>query len=678
MRKIFGVILLSMGLYLPSEASRSLNESQEIAERLLSSKVRCMQVGVSNGDTAYYFFKGENQGYAVISADPRTEEVLAYSEKARLQADTVPSPLKGWLDHFAQSLSVKPASELRLVQPSSEGTALRASKITGHEVAPLLGDMCWGQREPFNDLCPVDNGEHSPAGCRCVSMAQVMNFYQYPPTLPTDIPSYRTATLGITIPGVKKGTPIDWNNIVDDYSGFRATSEQKEAAAQLVSMVGTATVTDYTSGGSGSTCNSALVMCDYFGYDRDLIRLYMRESFSLTEWNDLLVSELEAGRPVLYEGISMGGGHGFVIDGLDKMGKFHVNWGWYGDYDGYYDITLMAPPCNDGVGASSTDDGYNQRNKVVAHMVPDNGVKDSSQDPSLCAIGLEYQTNEAGNHYLFFEYGTTRAYDLNCYAGCGYQDAGGYVFVVDRFTSSRKSFPAGEYYTQTNAHALNPNAFAWDGIYRLSLVESTDGVNWRLSQGANSVFKTFERRDGKLYLVEDDCRLDANLIVKDFDEKHPVGEVECDLHLTNKGNKEYYNKIYFMQSSEPVNPMRYTFASGITLEANGGDNDLEFAFTPKSDTIYYWVMDAEMNLIKEGFVARDRNDGVENLIDSDELSVTVETETLCVTSVRGGTLKILSIDGKSIYHGDLRPGDPILLRMSPGLYLVNGRKIIIP
>ena len=34
-------------------------------------------------------------------------------------------------------------------------------------------------------------------------------------------------------------------------------------------------------------------------------------------------------------------GHSFIIDGYNEQGMVHVNWGWYGNYDGYFDIALL-------------------------------------------------------------------------------------------------------------------------------------------------------------------------------------------------------------------------------------------------------------------------------------------------------------------------------------------------
>ena len=57
-----------------------------------------------------------------------------------------------------------------------------------------------------------------------------------------------------------------------------------------------------------------------------------------------IYSELSAGRPILYTGVDPGaGGHAFVFDGIDADGKIHVNWGWDGTGNGFYDIADLNP-----------------------------------------------------------------------------------------------------------------------------------------------------------------------------------------------------------------------------------------------------------------------------------------------------------------------------------------------
>ena len=58
----------------------------------------------------------------------------------------------------------------------------------------------------------------------------------------------------------------------------------------------------------------------------------------------MIFKELNLKRPIYYNGVSEGsGGHAFVIDGYDKDGFVHVNWGWGGKSNGFFDIALLNP-----------------------------------------------------------------------------------------------------------------------------------------------------------------------------------------------------------------------------------------------------------------------------------------------------------------------------------------------
>lgn len=46
---------------------------------------------------------------------------------------------------------------------------------------------------------------------------------------------------------------------------------------------------------------------------------------------------------MLYAGSGDAGGHAFVCDGYDGNGLFHFNWGWSGNGDGYYSLSVLNP-----------------------------------------------------------------------------------------------------------------------------------------------------------------------------------------------------------------------------------------------------------------------------------------------------------------------------------------------
>ncbi len=61
--------------------------------------------------------------------------------------------------------------------------------------------------------------------------------------------------------------------------------------------------------------------------------------------HNLLISELSAGRPIIYSGFPEDNspGHAFNIDGVDIRGYFHLNWGWNGKYNAYYLVNNLNP-----------------------------------------------------------------------------------------------------------------------------------------------------------------------------------------------------------------------------------------------------------------------------------------------------------------------------------------------
>ena len=83
-------------------------------------------------------------------------------------------------------------------------------------------------------------------------------------------------------------------------------------------------------------------LAKYFGYDADMMLDLSRSLYSLAEWTQILDNELAAGRPVFYSGSSTDGGHQFICDGSDGQGLYHINWGWGGYQNGYFDVTMYV------------------------------------------------------------------------------------------------------------------------------------------------------------------------------------------------------------------------------------------------------------------------------------------------------------------------------------------------
>ena len=83
---------------------------------------------------------------------------------------------------------------------------------------------------------------------------------------------------------------------------------------------------------------------------------------------DSLKVDLDNGCPIFYAGYTSDYkyGHAFVCDGYDNSNKFHFNWGWNGNSNGYYTLNSLNPSTHN----------YSTGQCAVFHIQPRNCWKD--------------------------------------------------------------------------------------------------------------------------------------------------------------------------------------------------------------------------------------------------------------------------------------------------------------
>lgn len=342
-------------------AAQFLNSHQSSARKPLQmAKRQPLDLKIASDATAYYVFNvGTENGYVIVSGSDLTPQVLAFSGKGSFKEETMPANMKTWLDGYADQIAYLENTKGKYQAPRQQ--------VQRSAVDPLLTST-WGQGVPYNNMCPTDpsTGNRCVTGCVATALAQVINYHKYPSQTIAAIPGYTTETLGISMPQISI-TTIDWDNMLDSYSGS-STTAQKNAVAQLMLLCGQATVMDYniaSAGGSGADMAlDAKALQTYFGYDKT-VRVLDRNAFSTITWESLIYDELAVGRPVLYGGLSTGGGHAFVVDGYDGNGLFHINWGWNGDSDSYFLLSVLNPYNNSAIGSSSSNDGFSFEQSAV-------------------------------------------------------------------------------------------------------------------------------------------------------------------------------------------------------------------------------------------------------------------------------------------------------------------------
>lgn len=344
----------------PSQALGRISSGNGLARMERITDARPTLIVKAPGDRAFnalYVFANGESGYIIVSADDVAAPLLGYSDSGVFNANKVSPQLRYWLDFYASE--IKYAAEHPNAAPYS--AAQRPNRAA---IAPLVKTQ-WNQSAPYNNDCPMYEGERSVTGCVATAMAQAMKYHNWPEK---GKGSNSYTSNGQTISLDFSTITFDWNNMTDTY-GAASTAEENAAVAKLMYACGVSVDMDYTSDESGaSSMEIAPALYKYFDYSPAMTQP-QRAFYGLIDWENMVYGQLEQGLPVLYGGQSNEGGHQFVCDGYSSDGYFHFNWGWAGESDGYYLLSALDP-MTQGIGGSTT--GFNYDQGIVINMQPAN------------------------------------------------------------------------------------------------------------------------------------------------------------------------------------------------------------------------------------------------------------------------------------------------------------------
>lgn len=572
MKKNF-LLLLSLMLLLSVSAiagPRSYQQAKAIAQRqaamlgiemdaevTASAKAAprmSVSSAVSPSATCYYVFaNGEDKGFTIVSGDDRMPEVVGYSAQGTYDPDHLPANYVGFMKAYQETVEALLKGDAQVSGGLAEVRQWRAERAGTAAVAPLLDGIKWDQREPYNNMCPLYEGTNrSVTGCVATAMAQVMMYYQYPKELKTTIKAYNTQTYGIQIPEISSGATYDWDNMLPDYSKSDYNSAQADAVAKLMYHCGAAVKMDY---GPLSGANvTPAILATYFGYDADLMQDLTRTVFTLQQWMTLIDNELKAKRPILYSGQASDGGHEFVCDGSDGKGLYHINWGWGGYQDGYFDLTILQPQ-KGGAGSGSAVDGYNRNCSMIIGIAPDNGKVDEplASYPQIMSINQNAQcgitwtkTTRANVSDNFLAEATT------CFANQSTSDFIGY-FAYGIKKGNGSIVPVSNYSRQWNMPKVLPDGRTY-GTYDQN---PTLTISYPFPQGINVIYPIYSS-DTKNWHVCSFYNNQPFIINVDATKLTPV---TTPLAATVTAEDGLYTGM--------TNPLTVTFTNSMDMEFNG-------------------------------------------------------------------------------------------------------------
>lgn len=444
------ILIFSLGAKAnPVEIERARQVATTFLNHNGAKSIQLTDLSKKAGFPNLYIFNAE-PGFVVMAADDCVQPILGYSLTGRFVAENMPTNVSGWLQGYNDEIQYAIDNGLKA---SDETTRLwkdlieensKAAKTTT-VVAPLV-QTTWDQNgfhyysggqwlvfELYNNLCPYDYyaGERTVTGCVATAMAQIMKFWNYPAH---GIGSH--SYIPLTRPDLGEqyadfgSTNYNWSNMPNALSNT-STEEEIYAIATLMYHCGVSVNMMYdisSNGGSGAYSEDIPdALINYFNY-KTTANLKLKSDYSNNDWIDLLKTELNASRPIEYNGRGAAGGHAFVCDGYDSNNNFHFNWGWSGNNDGFFALTSLNPGSG-GAGGGGYD--FTQQQNAILGIEPSTTIPSpsnltytlsGSQDVTLsweASIGASsynvYRNNTLIGNVTSTTYTDTAPYGTNDY-----------------------------------------------------------------------------------------------------------------------------------------------------------------------------------------------------------------------------------------------------------------------
>ncbi|MBR5841251.1 MAG: C10 family peptidase [Bacteroidaceae bacterium] len=301
-------------------------------------------------DTLMYVFNyDDNAGFAVVSANRATEELIAVTEQGNYIAgeETGNGGFDLYMD-MAETYIQTAAEPLPPVGGGDNGPVgfkqVKYETTIDTTIAGPYLNVQWGQKYPYNLYCPQTNGVKDAAGCVATAIAQIMSYYKHPSSITI---SYETPSYSYL---------LDWDAMLMHRSSNECNCDSHEMIGKFIREIGNLVYMDYGPQ-SGTDISNAANAFSVLGYKHDALTSYSSSK---------LINSLRQKKLVYMAGAGMVDnemvGHAWVVDGYksityhhteymkedyeilwtitnqstETFTYHHINWGWNGISNGYF------------------------------------------------------------------------------------------------------------------------------------------------------------------------------------------------------------------------------------------------------------------------------------------------------------------------------------------------------
>lgn len=293
----------------------------------------------------HIFNFGDEEGFAIMSGDDRVEPLLALTFKGELTPETeIENPgfqiaYEKMEEYYVQQVSSRIIEGPSITIPPKDSLPDPVFTFDSVVYNMPLGHcpVEWGQGDPYYRYCSTLDGQQAYTGCAAVAVGQLMAIYKYPNSyryLPTSVPEI-----------------FDWEDMTSDDRSPDGTDKIAILMYQLGRSNNLCMIYEPVTDDDESTWSTPETV------PRTLRNFGYANGGQLIDYDeDRVVSELADGYPVLLRGEKGSVGHIWLGDGLKEYTTtssyyhlsqgwittvttfyyVHCNWGWYGEYNGYF------------------------------------------------------------------------------------------------------------------------------------------------------------------------------------------------------------------------------------------------------------------------------------------------------------------------------------------------------
>lgn len=350
-----------------------LRQNKELTLVFTGSEQAASSLRSASSAPLYVYNIGNGEGFVIIAGDDSAHPVLGFADRGNFGVEHMPVNLEKWIRFYEKEIAYVRENLIDDKETKKEWDELLRGDLPVIK-GKVLPTANWDQAEPYNVLCPDDSlGKKSVTGCVATAMSIVMKYHRWPENGTGsheykykygNDSIYRSESFDVT---------YEWDKMPDTYSIVENvpqwSAEEALAVSTLMYHCGIASEMQYDSKSSGAyTYNVIRALIENFGYDNSTYLAY-RNLYPTEIWNQMIRTEIDENRPVLYSGATIdNSGHLFVIDGYAySEDYFHVNWGWSGYSNGYYRLSSLQPNWQ-GIGGSETGAGYSYEQEAVIGM----------------------------------------------------------------------------------------------------------------------------------------------------------------------------------------------------------------------------------------------------------------------------------------------------------------------